>query len=185
MAPPPLASAKDQKASAMKNRSNPARLLCSGLVFASLLPLAAATAAPNSDKMSKMDKMSDATRADHCSDMMKQKTTMAAEMKADDNALASQVSAMNRESDTEKLSRLAAVVTKMSDQRIAMNASHAKNGRSHDGPHNGTHADGPGLSGRLPDHEIHGRKIHGRAQRTLQITATGPRAFTARPRRRG
>ena len=110
----------------MKNRSNPARLLCSGLVFASLLPLAATTAAPNSEKLSKMEKMSDATRADHCSDMMKQKTTMAAEMKADDNALASQVSAMNRESDTEKLSRLAAVVTKMSDQRIAMNASHAK-----------------------------------------------------------
>jgi len=109
----------------MKHRSAPARLLCSGLVLslASLLPLAAAS---KPGKMPMMEKMSDATLAEHCDTMMKEKKAMAAEMKADDAALASQVSAMNNAPDAEKLALLAAVVTKLSDQRVAMHASHAK-----------------------------------------------------------
>jgi hypothetical protein len=109
----------------MKSITHPARLLCSGLVLAlaTLLPL---SAAPNADKMPMMDKMSDGKMAEHCKDMMKQKKTMAAEMKADDDALATQVSSMNSAPQADKLALLAAVVTKMSDQRVAMNASHAK-----------------------------------------------------------
>jgi hypothetical protein len=57
-----------------------------------------------------------------CQEMMQQQHKMMAEMKAQDAELTAQVAAMNSAPDDKKLGLLAAVVTRLVEQRTAMNA---------------------------------------------------------------
>ena len=59
---------------------------------------------------------------EHCQAMKEQKEQMKAEMKAQDDELAAQVARMNSAPTDKKLDLLAAVVTKMVEQRTARNA---------------------------------------------------------------
>jgi hypothetical protein len=63
--------------------------------------------------------MTSAQMKDHCAGMMEHKKTMAADMKAQDAALAELVGKMNRAQGAEQISLMAAVITQMVDQRTA------------------------------------------------------------------
>jgi hypothetical protein len=60
-----------------------------------------------------------------CRDMMEQKHQMMAEMKAQDTALSEQVTEMNSAADRKKIGLLAAIVTRLVEQRSAMHAKEA------------------------------------------------------------
>ncbi|MDP2137411.1 MAG: hypothetical protein Q8J74_06110 [Candidatus Didemnitutus sp.] len=62
----------------------------------------------------------------HCQEMLEQKQKMMAEMKEQDAALGEQVASMNSAPKDKKMDLLAAVVTRMVEQRIAMHAAKAK-----------------------------------------------------------
>jgi hypothetical protein len=116
----------------MKSINHPARLLCSAFAFALALALALAfnatarAADAYGEKKSKTGNMPAGKMAEQCEEMMKQKKSMAAEMKAQDAALTAQLATMNSAPENEKLALLAAIVTKTTEQRIAMDATHAK-----------------------------------------------------------
>lgn len=63
--------------------------------------------------------MTAAQMQEHCKTMMANKKTMAAEMKAEDAALTEMVAKMNRASGTEQMPLMAAVITRMAEQRAA------------------------------------------------------------------
>ena len=64
----------------------------------------------------------------HCRTMMEHKTTMAADVKAQDAALTEMVDEMNRASGAAQTLLMAAVITQMAEQRIAKNAHMAQMG---------------------------------------------------------
>lgn len=66
--------------------------------------------------------MTAGTMMEQCKEMQAHKTQMMADMKAQDTALTEQVAQMNNAADDKKLGLLAAVVTRMAEQRIAMSA---------------------------------------------------------------
>lgn len=70
--------------------------------------------------------MTEAKMMDRCQDMMEQKQIMKADMKAQDAELTAQLAKMNSAPQGQKLDLLAAVVTNMAEQRIAMDAKKAK-----------------------------------------------------------
>ena len=63
---------------------------------------------------------------EHCQQMMEQKAKMKEEMKAQETQLTEQVTAMNRAPDDKKLALVAALLTTMLEQRVAMTARHEK-----------------------------------------------------------
>lgn len=66
------------------------------------------------------EKMTKPTMMEQCQEMMAKKQAMMAEMKAQDAELTAQLAAMNSAPQGQKLDLLAAVVTRMAEQRIAM-----------------------------------------------------------------
>ena len=70
--------------------------------------------------------MTMAKMMESCQDMKQQKQSMQADMKAQDAQLTEQLSKMNAAPDDQKMSLMAAVVTHMAEQRIAMDARKAK-----------------------------------------------------------
>ena len=58
----------------------------------------------------------------HCNTMMEHKMAMAADMKAHDAALTEMVAKMNRASGAEQATLMAAVLTRMVEERVARNA---------------------------------------------------------------
>ncbi|MDP1580104.1 MAG: hypothetical protein Q8M02_07490 [Candidatus Didemnitutus sp.] len=62
----------------------------------------------------------------HCHEMMEQTQKMMTEMKEQDAALAAQVASMNSAPQDKKLDQLAAIVTRMAEQRIGMHARKAQ-----------------------------------------------------------
>jgi hypothetical protein len=66
--------------------------------------------------------MTEAKMMEHCQMMKEQKQKMMEDMKAQDAELAEQVARMNSAPEDKKLGLIAAVVTRMVEQRTAMNA---------------------------------------------------------------
>ena len=66
--------------------------------------------------------MTAAQMQEHCNTMMEHKKTMAADVKAEDAALTERVAKMNRATGAEQMPLMAAVITRMAEQRVARNA---------------------------------------------------------------
>ena len=63
---------------------------------------------------------------ERCQEMKEQKQKMKEDMKAQDAELAEQIAEMNRAPEDKKMGLMAAVLTRMVEQRIAMDARKAK-----------------------------------------------------------
>ena len=109
----------------MKHHTNPYLVICSGLALAFVLavwsPVQAQSAAPAEAKHPM-----EATMMERCQEMKQQKQKMMADMKAQDDQLMEQVAEMNRAAQDKKIDLMAAVLTHMAEQRIAMDARKAK-----------------------------------------------------------
>ena len=111
--------------------------------------------------------MTEAKMMGPCQEMKAQKAKMKADMKAHDAQLTEQLAGMNRAPQNQKTDLMAAVVTQMVEQRIAMDARKAKDGGGDDEAHDAAHADRQGIHGAVPDdegqegQEGQGRKICG------------------------
>ena len=109
----------------MKHPTNPHLVICSGLALAFVLavwcPVQAQSAAP-----AEVKHPMEATMMEHCQEMKQQKQKMMADMKAQDDQLMEQVAEMNRAPHDKKIGLMAAVLTHMAEQRVAMDARKAK-----------------------------------------------------------
>ena len=109
----------------MKNQTNTNLIVRSSLALAlalaiwSLVP--ARSAEPAAGKM-----MMDGKMMERCQEMKEQKQKMMADMKTQDAELTAQVAKMNSAPEGKKMSLMAAVITHMVEQRIAMDARKAK-----------------------------------------------------------
>jgi hypothetical protein len=63
---------------------------------------------------------------ERCQDMMKQKEKLAADIKDQDSQLTEKLAEMNRASEDKKTAMMAAILTRMVEQRITMDARKAK-----------------------------------------------------------
>lgn len=112
----------------MKSHAYPNPAIRSGLMMALALalwsPVQAQSAAPADGKMMKDSKMMEPHPAmtESRPAMMQRHEAMMAELKAQDAALTAQVAAMNSAPKDQKLDLLAAIVTRLVEQRAAMNA---------------------------------------------------------------
>ncbi len=109
----------------MKHQTNTHLVICSSLTLALALaiwfPVPSQSAEPAEGKM-----MTEGKMMERCQAMKEQKETMMADMKAQDAELTAQVAKMNSAPEDKKLDLIAAVVTRMVEQRIAMDARMAK-----------------------------------------------------------
>ena len=109
----------------MKHHTNPHLVICSGLALAFVLavwsPVQAQSAAP-----AEVKHPMEATMMERCQEMKQQKQKMMADMKDQDDQLMEQVADMNRAPEDKKMGLMAAVLTRMVEQRIAMDARRAK-----------------------------------------------------------
>jgi hypothetical protein len=109
----------------MKNQTHTNLVICSSLALALALaiwsPAQSQSAEPAEGKMMMEGKM-----MERCQAMKEQKEKMMAEMKAQDADLTAQVAKMNSAPADKKLDLIAAVVTRMVEQRTAINARMAK-----------------------------------------------------------
>jgi uncharacterized protein HemX len=97
----------------------------SSLAFSSCLALALATWSPaqaQSTKPAHEKTMTKSNMMAHCQEMEEQKEKMMTERKAQDTELGKQISEMNSAPDDKKLGLLAAVVTRLVEQRSATDA---------------------------------------------------------------
>ena len=105
----------------MKKQTHTNLIIRSGLILALALviwsPVQAESAAPADGKMMKDDKTMEPHQA-----MKQRHEAMMAEVKAQDAELAAQVANMNSAPADKKLDLLAAIVTRLVEQRAAMNA---------------------------------------------------------------
>jgi hypothetical protein len=122
----------------MKNHTN-TLIIRSSLAWALALviwsPVQAQAAEPAKGKMMMEGKMMDGKMMEgkmmeRCEEMKAQRDKMMAEMKAQDADLTAQVARMNSAPDNKKLDLIAAVVTRMAEQRTAM---HARMEKMHSG----------------------------------------------------
>lgn len=70
--------------------------------------------------------MTPAEMQEHCKTMMEHKKAMAADVKAEDAALTEMVAKMNRASGAEQMPLMAAVITRLAEQRVARDEHQAK-----------------------------------------------------------
>ena len=109
----------------MKNKSNRNIVICSGLALALALtiwsPALSQSAEPMEGKM-----MMDGKMMERCQAMMAEKQKLMADVKAQDAELTEQVAKMNSAPQDKKMSLMAAIITRMVEQRTAMNARMAK-----------------------------------------------------------
>jgi len=112
---------KKRKQSNVKNKTHTNLVICSSLALALGLaiwsPVQAQSAQPAEPKM-----IMEAKTKECCQGMKEQKQAMMAEIKAQDAELAAQVAQMNSAPADKKLTLLAAIVTRLVEQRTAMNA---------------------------------------------------------------
>ena len=95
--------------------------------FALALALAIWSPVPaRSAEAAEGEKMTEAKMMEQCQEMKAQKAKMKADMKAQDADLTAQLTEMNRAPQNQKTDLMAAVVTHMVEQRIAMDARKAK-----------------------------------------------------------
>jgi hypothetical protein len=101
--------------------------LALALALAIWLPVQSQAADPAEGKMMMDNKMMpDAKMMERCQQMKEQKQKMTAEIKAQDAELTEQVAKMNGAPADKKMDLMAAVITHMVEQRIAMDARKAK-----------------------------------------------------------
>jgi len=109
----------------MKHQTNTHLVIGSSLTLALALaiwfPVPSQSAEPAKGKMMMGGKM-----MERCQAMKEQKEKMMADMKAQDAELTAQVAKMNSAPEAKKLDLIAAVVTRMVEQRIAVDARMAK-----------------------------------------------------------
>jgi hypothetical protein len=109
----------------MKYQTNTNLVIRSSLALALALaiwsPGQSQSAEPAEGKMMMKGKM-----MTHCQEMKEQKQKMMEDMKAQDTELTEQVARMNSAPENKKVDLIAAIVTRMAEQRIAMNARMAK-----------------------------------------------------------
>jgi nitrogen fixation/metabolism regulation signal transduction histidine kinase len=109
----------------MKNQTNPHLVIRSSFVLALALaiwfPVQAQSAAP-----AEGTNMTEATMMERCQEMKEQKQKMMEDMKAQDAQLMEQLTEMNSAPKDKKIGLMAAILTHMVEQRIAINARKAK-----------------------------------------------------------
>ena len=109
----------------MKNQTNTNLVIRSSLALALALalwsPVQAPSAEPAEGKM-----MTEANMMERCQEMMEQKQKMKEDMKAQDAELTAQLTKMNSAPEDKKMGLMAAILTRMVDQRITMDARKAK-----------------------------------------------------------
>ena len=109
----------------MNNQTNTNLVIHSSLVLALALaiwsPVPARSAEPARGKM-----MMEGRMMERCQEMKEQKQKMMADMKTQDAELTAQIAKMNSAPEGKKMSLMAAVITHMVEQRIAMDARMAK-----------------------------------------------------------
>jgi len=109
----------------MKNQTCTSLIIRSSLALALALaiwsPLQAQSAEPAEGKMMIESKM-----MEQCQEMKEHKQKMKEDMKAQDAELTNQITKMNRAPKDKKINLMAAVITRMAEQRIAMDAKKAK-----------------------------------------------------------
>ncbi len=109
----------------MKKQTCASLIIHSSLVLALALTLGAPLQAQSAEHMAGKN-MTDGKMMDQCQEMMAHKQKMMADMKAQDAELTAQVAKMNSAPQDQKLDLIAAVVTRMVEQRIAMDERKAK-----------------------------------------------------------
>jgi hypothetical protein len=109
----------------MKQPTCTSRIIRSGLTLALALAIWSPLQAQSASHMEE-EKMAEAKMTDRCQEMMEHKQKMMADMKAQDAELTAQVAKMNSAPQDQKLDLIAAVVTRMVEQRIAMDERKAK-----------------------------------------------------------
>src|SRR5512133_2360153 len=107
----------------MKKFRNTSLAFCSSLALTMAIwsPVQAQSTKPAHEKTMTKGKM-----MAHCQEMKEQKEKMMTERKAQDTELGKQISEMNSAPDDKKLGLLAAVVTRLVEQRAAMDAQMEK-----------------------------------------------------------
>ena len=109
----------------MKTQTNTNLAIRSSLALTLALaiwsPLPSLSAEPAAETMMMEGKM-----MERCKEMMEQKQKMKEDMKAQDAELTEQVAKMNSAPEDKKMSEMAAVITHMVEQRIAMDARKAR-----------------------------------------------------------
>jgi uncharacterized protein HemX len=113
----------------MKKQTNTNRLICSSLALAFTLILTLAIWSPvqaQSSEPAEGKNLTEAKMMDHCQKMKEQKQKMKEDMQSQDSELTKQVAEMNRAPKDKKLNLMAAVITNMVEQRIAMDARKAR-----------------------------------------------------------
>ena len=108
----------------MKTKTNRNPVILSSLA----LTLALAIWSPvyaQSPKPAEGNGMAKATMMERCQDMMAHKTTLEEDIKAQDGELTRQLAEMNRAPQNRKMGLMAAVLTRMVEQRITMDARKA------------------------------------------------------------
>ena len=109
----------------MKKQMGTSLIIRSSLALALALaiwsPLQAQSAEPAEGKM-----MTEAKMMEQCQEMKEHKQKMKEDMKAQDTELTNQITKMNHAPKDKKINLMAAVITRMVEQRIAMDARKAK-----------------------------------------------------------
>ena len=101
--------------------------LAVALALAVWTPTQAQSAEPAEGQMMMGGKMmADTNMMQQCQAMKEQKAKLMADMKAQDAELTAQVAKMNSAPENQKLGLMAAIVTRMVEQRMAMDARKAK-----------------------------------------------------------
>ena len=109
----------------MKNHTNTNLVICSSIALALALAIWSPVPAQSTEAADgKM--MMDGKMMERCQAMKEQKQKMMEDMKAQDAELTEQVAKMNSAPEGKKMRLMAAVITRMVEQRIAMDARMAK-----------------------------------------------------------
>jgi hypothetical protein len=109
----------------MKQFTCTSRILRSSLALALALVIWSPLPVPAASHMAG-EAMTKPKMEDQCQEMMAQKQQMMADMQAQDAELTAQLAKMNSAAPEQKVDMIAAVVTRMAEQRIAMEARKTK-----------------------------------------------------------
>lgn len=109
----------------MKFQKNTNIIICSAFVLAFFMVISFPLHAQSAESAASKNRM-DAKMMERCQGMKEEKQKMMDDMKAQDALLTEQLTKMNSAPDDKKMSLMAAVITLMAEQRVAMNARMAK-----------------------------------------------------------
>ena len=124
----PLANSEHKrKERDMKHETNASRVIRSSLALAVALALAiCAPVRARSAEPAEGTNLTEPQMMERCRQMMEQKQKMKEDMKVQDAQLAEQLAKMNGAPEDKKMDLMAAVLTQLVEQRIAMDARKAK-----------------------------------------------------------